>query len=86
MFIGVVGGTLAPEVFKYSASRALTVVILGYIGAGMSVAFMGRAKLKCRRGLLYRSPQIVGLDDQEDGVWPCSLVNLFWSDSAVRMI
>lgn len=34
MFLGVVGGTLAPEVFEYSPSRALVVVILGYIGQG----------------------------------------------------
>ena len=36
MFIGVVGGTLAPEVYTYSASRALVVVVLGYLGAGES--------------------------------------------------
>jgi hypothetical protein len=34
MFLGVVGGTLAPEVFEYSPSRALVIVILGYIGQG----------------------------------------------------
>ena len=36
MFIGVVGGTLAPQVYKYSASRALTIIMLGYLGAGVS--------------------------------------------------
>jgi hypothetical protein len=79
MFIGVVGGTLAPEVFKYSNSRALTVVILGYIGAGtFPPAFHGQLiPLTDRRWVLHRPPKAVGLDDPQDGIWPratvCSL-------------
>lgn len=58
MFIGVVGGTLAPQVYKYSASRALTIIMLGYLGAGLGF-YIGLLKLSVwmTRKLVYgRAP------------------------------